>query len=83
MPTYKNKQFGEMKMEMLKFIIDENQQQDGGHHIHNASLGCTNLPEVDAQILIGYFANYDFAYKRARMNWPREKVTACPNCCQV
>jgi len=31
--------------------------------------------------LIGYFANYELAYKRARMNWPREKVEGCDKCC--
>ncbi len=58
---------------MIKFIVNEQPSEKGIHHIHNASLGCADLPSSEDQILIGYFANYELAYKRARMNWPREK----------
>ena len=56
---------------MIKFIVNEQPSEKGIHHIHNASLGCADLPSSEDQILIGYFANYELAYKRARMNWPR------------
>ena len=66
---------------MIKFIVDEQESAQGVHYIHNVTEGCEDLPEFDNQILIGYFANYDLAYKRARMNWPREKVEGCHKCC--
>ncbi|MCK8641899.1 hypothetical protein M1L59_14525 [Acinetobacter schindleri] len=70
-------------MDMIKFVIDEHTTDNGAHLIHNSTMGCENLPDPDAQILIGYFANYELAYKRARMNWPREKVTGCEKCCKA
>lgn len=66
---------------MIKFIVNEQPSEKGIHHIHNASLGCADLPSSEDQILIGYFANYELAYKRARINWPREKVEGCDKCC--
>ena len=68
-------------MQMIKFIVDEKPEENGINKIHNATTGCENLPKLSDQILIGYFANYELAYKRARMNWPREKVIPCPKCC--
>lgn len=67
---------------MIKFIIDEQALANGTHLIHNASLGCEEMPKFDDQILIGYFADFKLAYKRARMNWPREKVEGCEKCCE-
>ena len=49
---------------MIKFIVNEQPSEKGIHHIHNASLGCADLPSSEDQILIGYFANYELAYKR-------------------
>ena len=66
---------------MIKFIVNEQPSEKGIHHIHNASLGCADLPSSEDQILIGYFANYELAYKRARMSWPREKVEGCDKRC--
>ena len=68
-------------MEMIKFVIDETALPNGVHHIHNATTGCENLPQLPQQIFIGFFANYQLAYKRARMSWPTEKVQGCPKCC--
>lgn len=66
---------------MIKFIVDEKESGKGSHLIHNGTKGCEDMPLFDDQILIGYFANYELAYKRARMNWPREKVVGCSKCC--
>jgi hypothetical protein len=72
---------GNNNMVMTKFIVDENPSTNGANKIHNASAGCDELPITKSQILIGYFANQDLAYKRARMNWPTEKVVLCEKCC--
>ena len=68
---------------MIKFIVDEQPTAKGAHLIHNGNQGCEDMPKFDDQILIGYFANYELAYKRARMNWPREKVEGCGKCCNA
>ena len=67
---------------MDRYIINEQPLANGAYEIHNATKGCNALPPVPAQIVIGFFANYDLAYKRARMNWPKEKVQPCGYCCQ-
>lgn len=66
---------------MDKYIINENPLPDGVHEIHNASKACEGQPNLNESMLIGYFANSDLAYKRARMNWPKAKVKCCPQCC--
>lgn len=66
---------------MEQFIINEQVLENGAYEIHNASKGCINLPKLPDQIIIGFFANYELAYKRARMNWPKEKIQACGECC--
>lgn len=68
---------------MLKFIIDEQPLVSGVYLIHNATSCCEDLPIFAEQMLIGYFENYQLAYKRARMNWPREKIQGCPKCCEI
>ena len=70
-------------MLMKQFIVDEKPTAKGSNKIHNASAKCPDLPPNQDQIMIGYFANYELAYKRARMNWPREKVEACEKCCDA
>ena len=66
---------------MDKYIINENPSEQGIHHIHNAAQACEALPETSEQMLIGYFANFELAYKRARMNWPKAKIKGCEKCC--
>ncbi|QOW48899.1 MULTISPECIES: hypothetical protein [unclassified Acinetobacter] len=66
---------------MIKFIVDENALMNGSHLIHNGTQGCVDMPQFEQQILIGYFANFELAYKRARMSWPTEKVVGCDKCC--
>lgn len=66
---------------MIKFIIDEQATASGAHLIHNGNLDCEDMPKLDDQVLIGYFSNFELAYKRVRMNWPNEKVEGCNKCC--
>lgn len=66
---------------MIKFIVDEKPSMGGINLIHDASQGCSECPCDDDQILIGYFANIELALKRARMNWPKEKIKPCEKCC--
>lgn len=66
---------------MLKFIVGDCPSENNTYVIHNASSTCQALPDVADQVLIGYFTHYELAYKRARMNWPREKMKTCEHCC--
>ena len=66
---------------MIKFIIDENPRNDGVYLMHSDIIECEDMPLLNYQILIGYFSNFELALKRARMNWPKEKITGCSKCC--
>ena len=68
---------------MDQYIINEQPRPDGAYEMHNLSKGCENLPVQKEQIPIGFFANFELAYKRARINWPKEKVKACVSCCHI
>ena len=70
---------GELKMD--QYIINDQPLQNGAYEIHNITKGCENLPIVKDQIVIGFFATFDLAIKRARINWPKEKIQGCPYCC--
>ncbi len=37
---------------MIKFIVDEQASINGGYLMHNASLGCEDMPKLDEQILV-------------------------------
>ena len=40
---------------MAKFIINKNQQSNGDHEIHNATHGCSYMPNPKNQEEIGYY----------------------------
>ena len=75
----KDKKWG---IKMDQYVINEQPLENGAYEIHNVSKGCSQLPQLKEQINIGFFANYDLAQKRARINWPREKIQPCTQCCQ-
>lgn len=66
---------------MDRFIINSNAQTNGVYEIHNITKGCEYLPIPKDQNQLGFFATWDLALKRARTNWPREKINVCKNCC--
>lgn len=68
---------------MIKFIVDENALANGAYQMHNATHGCEDLPLKRQQIFIGNFADIELALKRAKMNWPKEKIVSCAKCCQL
>ncbi len=64
-----------------KFIINQNTQANGDHEIHNATQGCEHMPATENRFELGFFANSELAFKRAKMNWPGEKISRCRSCC--
>ena len=66
---------------MDKSIINQNPQANGVYEVHNATQGCNYLPHITQQNHLGFFATSDLALKRAKMNWPREKIKVCIHCC--
>ncbi|RZG87241.1 hypothetical protein EXE10_04975 [Acinetobacter sp. WCHAc060033] len=67
---------------MDRFIINSEAQANGTYEIHNMSKGCEHLPMAQNQNQLGFFATWDLALKRARTNWPREKISLCQICCK-
>ena len=66
---------------MDRFIINSDAQANGAYEIHNMTKGSECLINVKNQNQLGFFATWDLALKRARTNWPREKINVCKNCC--
>lgn len=38
---------------MDKYIINKNQQTNGDHEVHNVNKGCSYLPALENQIVLG------------------------------
>lgn len=66
---------------MDRFIINSNAQINGIYEIHNITKGCVHLPALQNQNNLGFFATWNLALKRARTNWPTEKINICQTCC--
>jgi len=65
---------------MDKYIINKNQQSNGDHEVHNASKGCSHLPALENQIVIGTFANCYQAVASAKSNWSKNRINGCYWC---
>ncbi len=67
---------------MDRYIINADAQANGVYEVHNMTKGCECLASIKSQNQLGFFATWDLALKRAKTNWPREKISACPTCCK-
>lgn len=68
---------------MDQYIINEQPLTNGTYEMHNITKGCDNLPIAKDQIIIGFFATFELALRRAKINWPKEKLQGCAYCCEA
>ena len=68
---------------MQKFIINQNQQSNGDHEVHNASTGCSHMPNVENQIDLGYHESCKEAVSGAKQKWSDNRINGCYYCCRV
>lgn len=65
---------------MHRFIINKNQQSNGDHEVHNATLGCSYMPKPENQIDLGYHSSCYGALIDANSRWPGNRINGCYYC---
>lgn len=66
---------------MQKFVINKNQQNNGDHEVHNATKGCSYMPNVENQVDLGYHSSCKEAVTKAKQQWPNNRINGCYYCC--
>lgn len=65
---------------MPNFIINRNAQANGDHEVHNASTGCTYMPNPENQISLGQHQSCASAVAFAKAKWPGSRINGCYYC---
>ncbi|RUO25167.1 hypothetical protein CWE11_11830 [Aliidiomarina sanyensis] len=65
---------------MQKFIINKNKQSNGDHEVHNATTGCSYMPNLENQIDLGYHVSCHGAVAEAKRLWPGNRINGCYYC---
>lgn len=68
---------------MPQFIINQNAQANGDHEVHNATNGCTFMPEANNRIDLGIHFSCREAVVLARSKWPTNRINGCYYCCNA
>ena len=66
---------------MPRFIINSQQQQNGDHEVHNATTGCTFMPNPENQVDLGNYPSCREAVAAAKAKWPTSRINGCYYCC--
>lgn len=66
---------------MPRFIINRNSQANGDHEVHNATTGCSYMPNSENQINLGYHPSCHEAVADAKRRWPNNRINGCYYCC--
>lgn len=66
---------------MPRFIINKNSQSNSDHEVHNATTGCTFMPNIENQIDLGYHPSCHGAVADAKRRWPNNRINGCYYCC--
>lgn len=68
---------------MSKFIVNQQQQANGDHEVHNLTAGCNYMPLVQNQVALGEHANCHGAVALAKRTWPQNRINGCYYCCNA
>ncbi|SDZ93773.1 hypothetical protein SAMN05660420_00802 [Desulfuromusa kysingii] len=68
---------------MPSFVINKNQQSNSDHEVHNATSGCTYMPNPENQIDLGTHVDCHGAVAKAKSSWPDSKINGCYYCCNA
>ena len=68
---------------MPRFVINKNEQTNGDHEVHNATTGCSFMPNPENQIDLGTHTSCHGAVAEAKNRWPAQshKIDGCYYCC--
>lgn len=67
---------------MPHFIINKNQQTNGDHEVHNATAGCSHMPNSENQIDLGLHNSCLEAVALAQNKWQDNRINGCFYCCK-
>jgi hypothetical protein len=68
---------------MNKFIINKNQQPNGDYEVHNATAGCSYMPQPHNQVDLGYHSDCSGAVSAAKRANPALRINGCYYCCRA
>ncbi|MBB87285.1 MAG: hypothetical protein CMP06_08305 [Xanthomonadales bacterium] len=68
---------------MSRFVLNKNPQSNGDHEVHNATQGCSYMPQVANQIDLGEHASCHGAVAYAKQKWPGHRINGCYYCCNA
>lgn len=66
---------------MPNYIINKNQQTNGDHEVHDATNGCSFMPNPENQIALGFHLSCMNAVAYAKSQWPSNRINGCYYCC--
>ena len=66
---------------MPRFIINKNAQSNRDNEVHNATTGCTYMPNPENQIDLGTHVDCHGAVSQAKRTWLNERINGCYYCC--
>lgn len=67
---------------MPRFVINQNAQANGDHEVHNATTGCSYMPNAANQVDLGHHASCKEAVALAKQKWSNNKINGCYYCCK-
>lgn len=68
---------------MSKFIVNQQQQPNGDHEVHNLTAGCIFMPLPQNRVDLGEHASCHGAVALAKRNWPQSRINGCYYCCKA
>jgi len=68
---------------MPKFVLNRNQQANGDHEVHNATIGCNYMPVPASQIDLGTHSDCRGAVTVAKQTYPHWRINGCYYCCRA
>lgn len=66
---------------MPYYVINKNSQSNGDHEVHDATNGCSFMPNTENQIDLGLHSSCYYAVLEAKSRWPDSKINGCYYCC--
>lgn len=68
---------------MYRFVINSQRQQNGDYEVHNATTGCSFMPQPQNQVELGYHADCGSAVAAAKAANPNLRINGCYYCCRA
>ena len=68
---------------MAKFIVNKNKQSNGDREVHNATKGCSYMPNSENQVEIGHYDTCQEAVIKAKVKLSDNRVNGCYYCCNT